>query len=39
MTEDQLTVNQNAITLQSNNFDLDALLPDLDWYVIWTAPV
>ncbi|OJT10264.1 Cohesin subunit rad21 [Trametes pubescens] len=31
MTEDQLTVNQNAITLQSNNFDLDALLPDLDW--------
>ncbi|RDX46404.1 hypothetical protein OH76DRAFT_1406911 [Lentinus brumalis] len=31
MTEDQLAVNQNAITLQSNNFDLDALLPDLDW--------
>ncbi|KAI0663616.1 Rec8 like protein-domain-containing protein [Cubamyces menziesii] len=31
MTEDQLTVNQNAITLQSNNLDLDALLPDLDW--------
>ncbi|KAI0374146.1 hypothetical protein BV20DRAFT_1049545 [Pilatotrama ljubarskyi] len=31
MTEDQLTVNQNAITLQSNTLDLDALLPDLDW--------
>ncbi|KAL7281759.1 hypothetical protein ACG7TL_005078 [Trametes sanguinea] len=31
MTEDQLTVNQNAITLQSTNLDLDALLPDLDW--------
>ncbi|KAI0705062.1 Rec8 like protein-domain-containing protein [Cerioporus squamosus] len=31
MTEDQLAVNQNAITLQSNNLDLDALLPDLDW--------
>ncbi|KAI0630234.1 Rec8 like protein-domain-containing protein [Trametes polyzona] len=31
MTEDQLVVNQNAITLQSNNLDLDALLPDLDW--------
>ncbi|KAI0769746.1 Rec8 like protein-domain-containing protein [Trametes elegans] len=31
MTEDQLAVNQNAITLQSNILDLDALLPDLDW--------
>ena len=35
MTEDQLAVNQNAITLQSNNLDLDALLPDLDWYVFY----
>lgn len=34
MTEDQLAVNQNAITLQSNNLDLDALLPDLDWCVL-----
>lgn len=33
MTEDQLAVNQNAITLQSNTLDLDALLPDLDWCV------
>lgn len=31
MTEDQLAVNQNTITLQTNNVDLDALLPDLDW--------
>lgn len=29
MTEEQLTVNKNAITLQGN--DLDLLLPDLDW--------
>ncbi|KAH8107984.1 Rec8 like protein-domain-containing protein [Cristinia sonorae] len=31
MTEDQLAVNQNAITLQVNNLDLDALLPDINW--------
>ena len=29
MTEEQLAVNKNAITLQGN--DLDLLLPDLDW--------
>ncbi|TCD70338.1 sister chromatid cohesion protein 1 [Steccherinum ochraceum] len=31
MTEDQLAVNQNAITLQVSNLDLDALLPDINW--------
>ena len=33
MTEDQLAVNQNAITLQVSNLDLDALLPDINWSV------
>ena len=33
MTEDQLAVNRNAITLQGNNLDLDALLPDINWCV------
>ena len=33
MTEDQLAVNRNAITLQGNELDLDALLPDINWYV------
>ncbi|EGO00064.1 hypothetical protein SERLA73DRAFT_52994, partial [Serpula lacrymans var. lacrymans S7.3] len=33
MTEDQLAVNRNAITLQSGGFDLDALLPDINWQV------
>ncbi|KAL5485109.1 MCD1 [Sanghuangporus weigelae] len=28
MTEDQLAVNKNTITLQENNIDLDLLLPD-----------
>ncbi|RXW13676.1 hypothetical protein EST38_g12180 [Candolleomyces aberdarensis] len=31
MTEDQLNVNQTAITLQTNNIDLDLLLPDVNW--------
>ncbi|KAH9948687.1 Rec8 like protein-domain-containing protein [Amylocystis lapponica] len=31
MTEDQLAVNRNAITLQGNNMDFDALLPDMNW--------
>lgn len=31
MTEDQLAVNRNAITLQGNNLDIDALLPDINW--------
>ncbi|OAX40105.1 hypothetical protein K503DRAFT_768902 [Rhizopogon vinicolor AM-OR11-026] len=31
MTEDQLAVNRNAITLQSGNLDLDVLLPDINW--------
>ena len=31
MTEVQLDVNQNAITLQVSNLDLDALLPDINW--------
>lgn len=33
MTEEQLAVNRNAITLQGNNLDLDALLPDINWSV------
>lgn len=36
MTEEQLAVNKNAITLQGN--DLDILLPDLDWYKYLTSP-
>jgi hypothetical protein len=35
MTEEQLAVNKNAITLQGN--DLDILLPDLDWYKYLTS--
>ncbi|KAJ7680265.1 Rec8 like protein-domain-containing protein [Mycena polygramma] len=31
MTEDQLAVNKNAITLQGTTLDIDLLLPDLDW--------
>ncbi|KAH7910585.1 Rec8 like protein-domain-containing protein [Hygrophoropsis aurantiaca] len=31
MTEDQLAVNRNAITLQGQNIDLDVLLPDINW--------
>ncbi|KAI0085154.1 Rec8 like protein-domain-containing protein [Irpex rosettiformis] len=31
MTEDQLAVNRNAITLQGNTLDIDALLPDINW--------
>ncbi|KAI5116755.1 hypothetical protein M0805_008368 [Coniferiporia weirii] len=31
MTEDQLAVNRNAITLQENNIDLDLLLPDINF--------
>ncbi|KAH7919359.1 hypothetical protein BV22DRAFT_865033 [Leucogyrophana mollusca] len=31
MTEDQLAVNRNAITLQGQNLDLDILLPDINW--------
>ena len=34
MTEEQLTVNRNAITLQANTLDLDALLPDINWYAV-----
>ena len=36
MTEDQLTVNRNAITLQGAELDLDALLPDINWCVLFT---
>jgi cohesin complex subunit SCC1 len=32
MTEDQLAVSRNAITLQGEGLDLD-LLPDMNWYV------
>lgn len=33
MTEDQLAVNRNAITLQGNglDIDLDLLMPDVNW--------
>lgn len=31
MTDGQLAVNRNAITLPENNIDLDQLLPDLNW--------
>ena len=30
MTEDQLTVNRNAITLQGNNIDFDLMLSDFN---------
>lgn len=33
MTEDQLAVNRNAITLQGGNLDLDVLIPDINWQV------
>ncbi|KAI0072661.1 hypothetical protein K474DRAFT_1628650 [Panus rudis PR-1116 ss-1] len=33
MTEDQLAVNRNAITLPGNNLDLNALIPDINWDV------
>lgn len=33
MTEDQLAVNRNAITLQGGNLDLDVLIPDINWSV------
>jgi cohesin complex subunit SCC1 len=31
MTEDQLAVNKNTITLQPGGLDLDLLLPDVNW--------
>jgi cohesin complex subunit SCC1 len=31
LTEDQLAVSRNAITLPTSNLDLDILLPDLNW--------
>nr|GAT57648.1 RAD21 protein [Mycena chlorophos] len=31
MTEDQLAVNKNTITLQGNSLDIDLLLPDINW--------
>lgn len=39
MTEDQLAVNRNAITLQGNNLDLDALLPEINWDVDFEARI
>lgn len=32
MTEDQLAVSKNAITLQMGGLDLDLLLPDVNWF-------
>ena len=31
MTEGELLVNKNAITLQGGGIDLDAILPDFNW--------
>jgi len=31
LTEDQLAVSRNAITLPTSNLDLDILLPDINW--------
>jgi cohesin complex subunit SCC1 len=31
LTDDQLAVNRNAITLPTSNLDLDILLPDINW--------
>jgi cohesin complex subunit SCC1 len=31
LTEDQLAVNRNAITLPTSTLDLDILLPDINW--------
>lgn len=33
MTEDQLAVSRNAITITGDGLDLD-LLPDMNWYVL-----
>lgn len=33
MTEDQMAVNRNTITLQGGNLDLDVLIPDINWLV------
>lgn len=33
LTEEQLTVNKNAITLPTNGVVLDLLMPDVDWSV------
>jgi len=34
LTEEQLTVNKNAITLPTNGVVLDLLMPDVDWSVL-----
>jgi cohesin complex subunit SCC1 len=33
MTDDQLAVNRNAITLQGGGLNVDDLLPDINWWV------
>ena len=35
MTEEQMVVNANTITLTGTGIDLDVLLPDMDWYVVY----
>ncbi|TFK53683.1 hypothetical protein OE88DRAFT_1626643, partial [Heliocybe sulcata] len=35
MTEDQLNVKSNTITLQGGDVDLDMLLPDINWYAVF----
>ncbi|KAI6038320.1 hypothetical protein EDC04DRAFT_3023554 [Pisolithus marmoratus] len=37
MTEEQLTVNRNAITLQEGNLDLEVLIPDINWTIHFIA--
>jgi cohesin complex subunit SCC1 len=39
MTEEQLSVPQNAITLQGEGIDLDLLLPNINWDIDFERPV
>ncbi|KAG8863286.1 sister chromatid cohesion protein 1 [Tulasnella sp. 330] len=39
LTEDQLAVNRNAITLQGDGFDLDFMIPDANWEFDFDRPI
>ncbi|KAG8905522.1 sister chromatid cohesion protein 1 [Tulasnella sp. 403] len=39
LTDEQLTVSRNAITLQGDGFDIDLMLPDLDWDAAFDRPI
>ncbi|KAG8968411.1 sister chromatid cohesion protein 1 [Tulasnella sp. 419] len=39
MTEDQMAVSRNAITLQGDGFDIDLLLPDANWEIDLNRPL